>query len=342
MIQFADFKTGEKQMDVYLDLHLHLDGAITVEMAKKLAKLQHIYLPFASQREFEKQLYISPECENLDEFLKCFAFPLILLQTKEGIEKAVLLLSEELKKQHVIYAEVRFAPQLHTRQNMSQEDAVLAAIAGIKQAEIPMNLILCCMRGENNKKENIETVELARKYLVRHGGVVALDLAGAEGRYPTEAYRELFSLARSYDIPFTIHAGEAAGADSVLSAIQMGAKRIGHGIRGCDDEIVLKLIKEKNIYLELCPTSNRITKAISDMSKYPAVNLLNQGVPVTINTDDPAIEQTTIANEYRYLEKTFGLNHQQKQRLLEYAADAAFTDETTKIMLKKSIYDSML
>ena len=113
-------------------------------------------------------------CENLNDFLKCFDLPLSLLQTEEALEEAVYLILSEMRKDGVIYAELRFAPQLHTQKEMTQETAIHAALRGLKRAPIPGNLILCCMRGDLNQKENLETLELAKKYLVEDGGVVAI------------------------------------------------------------------------------------------------------------------------------------------------------------------------
>ena len=140
---------------------------------------------------------------------------------------------------------------------MSQEEAIKAALEGLKRTSLKANLILCCMRGNGNDEANYETVELTKKYLVEDGGVTALDLAGAEALYPTSNYSNLFKRAREYGIPFTIHAGEADGAESVKYAIEFGAKRIGHGVRINEDKIVQDLVKKKGIFLEMCPTSNR-------------------------------------------------------------------------------------
>lgn len=327
----------EKKTSCYIDLHLHLDGAITVEIAKKLAKLQNIALPVTDDVALEELLSVPASCENLNDFLQCFALPLSLLQTKEGISEAVYLVLENIRMQNVIYAEIRFAPQLHTQNGMTQEDVILAALEGLHRSVLPANLILCCMRGAENQQENIETVHIAKKYLVMHDGVVGLDLAGAEALFPTQNYQSLFSLAKKANIPFTIHAGEADGAESIRCAVAMGAKRIGHGVRLFEDPILLEEIRQKGIFLEMCPTSNRQTKAIADMTKYPLRSYLQQGLRVTLNTDDMAISRITLADEYRYMETEFGLTKEEKKQLLYNAIDAAFTNEQTKNMLRKTL-----
>lgn len=329
-------KQSSTSPEALIELHLHLDGAITPEIAKKLAILQNIHLPTQNESELQNLLQVSPNCQNLNDFLQCFALPLTLLQTKIGISEAIFLVASALQKQQVIYAELRFAPQLHTQKGLSQEDVILAALEGRKRAPIPLNLILCCMRGEETQNANRETLRLAKKYLVTHGGVVALDLAGAEGLYPTMAYQDIFTQAKQMQIPFTIHAGEAAGADSVATALSFGAQRIGHGVRSFEDPAVLEQLQQSQVALEMCPTSNRQTNAIPDMRQYPLLSYLAQGICVTLNTDDMAICGITLADEYRYMQ-TFGLTNTQKLRLLQNAANAAFTDTATKKYLLQTI-----
>ncbi len=313
----------------YMDLHVHLDGSITPEIAKELAKLQGLTLPTGDEAELSRLLAVSEDCTSLDDFLKCFALPLTLLQTEEGISQAVYLVLENMKDD-VVYAEIRFAPQLHCQNGLTQEDAVKAAIAGLKKSQVRGNLILCCMRGQGNEDANFETVELARKYLVEDGGVVAIDLAGAEALFPTKNYKALFARAKSYGIPFTIHAGEAAGAESILDALSFGAVRIGHGIRTEENQELLRILKEKQIGLEMCPTSNRQTHAVADMSQYPLNDYLARNLCVTINTDDMAIERTTIRLEFDYIRKQFGITEAEEKILLENAVKCAFAGEETK------------
>ncbi|MBQ8966277.1 adenosine deaminase [Ruminococcus sp.] len=319
----------------YIDLHLHLDGAVTPAIARRLADMQGIELP--ADEELADMLSVGEDCRDLNDFLRCFELPLSLLQTAEAISECVYLTAEELRRQGLIYAEIRFAPQLHTDKGLTQEQAVKAALAGLERTELPVNLILCCMRGADNKAANLETVRLAGKYLVKDGGVTALDLAGAEGLFPTADYADIFAEARAAGIPFTIHAGEADGAESVRRAIEFGAARIGHGVRICEDEDLMALAAEKGIYLEMCPTSNRMTHAVEDMSAYPLKDFLARGLKVTLNTDDPAIENTTIAEEFDYVRKAFGITSEEERTLLENSVEAAFTSDERKAMLMKEL-----
>lgn len=321
----------------FIELHSHLDGAIDVDIALELAKLQNITLPTTNREELEKLLSVPEDCTSLDDFLGCFSLPGTLLQTKEGIIEGIKLVCDKMKSHNVVYAEIRFAPQKHKDKNLTQEDVINAALEGLKKTKLKANLILCLMRGEGNEKENDETLELARKFLKEDGGVVGLDLAGAEAQFKTSKYKDIFARAKAYNIPFTIHAGEADGPSSVKDAIEFGARRIGHGIRIYEDPNVMELVKNKNITLEVCPTSNKQTLAIEDMSKYPFMDYLQKGIKLTINTDDPAIERTNIAKEFKYMENTFGLTPEQEKMILLNSVNAAFTSNKVKEELKKEL-----
>jgi len=321
----------------YVDIHCHLDGAITVDIAKKLAKLQNIALPEGGDKALEQMLVLPPDCQSLNDFLKCFEFPCSLLQTKEAISEAVYLVLEEAKGNGAIYVELRYAPGLLTLKGLTQEEVVLASIEGLKRASIKANLILCMMRGEGNEQDNEETLSVAHKYLVEDGGVVALDLAGAEALFATAKYKDLFAKAKSYGIPFTIHAGEADGPESVKEAIEYGAKRIGHGVRTAEDPEVLKLAKERGVTFEMCPTSNLQTKVVDRLEDYPLLKYMEYGIKVTLNTDDPAIEGTNINEEYNRMEKAIGLTFEQRKVLLLNAINAAFTTKNVKDELRKEL-----
>ncbi|RGY98744.1 adenosine deaminase [Clostridium sp. AM58-1XD] len=325
--------------DVYIDLHIHLDGAITADIAKKLAAVQHMELPTDGDKALAKLLSVPADCRSLNDFLKCFALPLSLLQTREGIVGAVRMVQENVKRQGVVYAEIRFAPQLHTEKGLTQRQVIEAALEGLEQSDIPCSLILCCMRGAGNRKANLETVELAREFLRESSGVAALDLAGAEAVFPTRDYMDIFKLAKSYGIPFTIHAGEADGPESAACAVEMGASRIGHGVRIYQDKKLMELVRDRGIPLEMCPTSNRQTKAVEDMRLYPLKTYLDMGIKATVNTDDMAISGTTMADEFQYVTDQLGISEAQKERLLLNAAEAAFTDRKTKEYLKNLIWN---
>ncbi|MDO5403504.1 MAG: adenosine deaminase [Eubacteriales bacterium] len=311
-------------IDYWVDLHLHLDGSLSLKTVRKLAKMQNIEVP-EDDGKLNKLLVCPSYCESLNQYLQCFDFPLQLLQTKAAVTESVRALISELKKENTIYAEIRFAPQLHCRKGLSQTEVVEAAIAGL---DGNMKLILCCMRGKDNEEQNIETIRLARDYQGK--GVVAVDLAGAEGIFPNSDYKALFAAAKEMKVPYTIHAGEAAGAESVRCAVEYGAARIGHGVRSYEDSNVMNLLKKSGVMLELCPTSNLDTKVFDRLEDYPIAQYLKAGIPVCINTDNRTVSNTTIRKEYEKLSDTFGLTIEDVNNMLVTACKYSFADKCCK------------
>lgn len=201
-------------------LHLHLDGSLRPETVYKWLKERG---KDVTLEQVKNDLMVNKDCRDLNEYLQKFDLPLQVLQTKEHIEQATYELFEDLAKQNVIYAEVRFAPNLHLEQGLEHEQIVEAAIKGMNKAKeefgIDGNLILCCMRGNDNTISNLRTVATAKKYLNK--GVCGLDLAGAEALYPTSGFSDIFKIAKQHGIPFTIHAGEAARTRKYKKSIRI-------------------------------------------------------------------------------------------------------------------------
>lgn len=322
-----------------IDLHMHLNGSLSTKIILKIAEEDNVKLPTYDENELQKLISVPKNNQSLNDYLKCTAVPRLVTQTENGIEKAVFYLLEELANQGIIYAEIRFAPQRHRDNGLTQEQVVLSAIRGVQKARIKASLILCCMRGDNLFEENLETLNLAEKYL--NNGVGGLDLAGAEAKFKTIDYKELFEIAHKKNIPFTIHAGEADGANSVSDAIDFGAKRIGHGIRSIEDDEVIKKLIENNVYLEICPSSNLQTKAVESIEYYPFRKLLDRGVKLTVNTDNKNISDTTLSEEFKILEDNFSLTNSERKELLYNSINASFLLEEDKKELK-NILDKML
>lgn len=314
-----------------IDLHLHLDGSMSLECARSLATKQGIALP--DDEELLSRLRVSDDCRDLNEYLERFELPLSLLQTADAISESVERLCNELKAQGLVYAEIRFAPQLHLQKGLTQEDVVLAAIAGLNRSSFFASLILCCMRGTDNREANIETVRLVEKYLGK--GVCAVDLAGAEALFPNENFVDVIEYARSLSLPMTLHAGEALGADSVASAIELGADRIGHGVRSIEKPELLKLLSEKKIPLELCPTSNLNTRVLDDLKDYPIRTFFDADVMITVNTDNTSVSSTSLANEYQKLADALELTEAELKKIALCSISATFLDSKGR----KKIFD---
>ena len=322
-----------------IDLHLHFDGSLLPRTVLELAQEQGILLPAKEPDELKLFLTAPENCESLNEYLEKFDLPLKVLQTRDAIRKAMYILVSSLKEQGMLYAEIRFAPQLHTKKGLTQERVVQAALLGMQEALagsfFRCKLILCCMRGADNREENLLTVRTAAAFLGR--GVAALDLAGAEALYPTEEFAEVFSLARELGVPFTIHAGEADGPESIEAALSFGASRIGHGVRSAEKPELLERLREQRIPLEMCPSSNVQTKAVPALSQHPVLEFLRQGLCVTVNTDNMTVSDTTIEKEFGLLSRELGMTAEERKKLLLNAADAAFLTTEERWRLKDVI-----
>lgn len=302
----------------FIDLHVHLDGSLSFDMARELANIQGMEIK--SEKELKKLMVAPKDCRDLNDYLTKFDYPLKLLQTEKAITYSVYELLKIQKLQGLVYSEIRFAPQLHTRKGLSQEQIVAAALRGTQG--FSCGLILCCMRGANNQAMNLETLEAAEKYMGK--GVVALDLAGAEALFPTENFEELFRKAGKKGIPFTIHAGEAAGPESIWKALEFGASRIGHGVRCLEDKVLVQRLAQDQIPLELCPTSNMNTKVFDNITRYPIMRFLDEGIKATINTDNMTVSNTTLQKEFQLVSDTFRLNKTEIERLMKNAAESIF------------------
>lgn len=289
-----------------VDLHLHLDGSLTADDMLQMARMEGVQIP--TDREVLRHMLICPEvCQSLNEYLECFKLPLSVMQTRDTIIYSMESLVRRLDHDGLIYAEIRYAPQQHIEKGLTQDEVVAASIEGLHrglsecQHGFTANIILSCLRG-GSEDTNMETVRMVKKYLGQ--GVVAMDLAGAEARFPTELYRDLFAYARELDVPITLHAGEAAGVESIHLAMDYGARRIDHGIRSYNDAPTRERIKELDICLAFTPTSNLQTKAvpgIAHIEDYPIRVFLDDHVPCCINTDNITVSNTTLKHEFQKL-----------------------------------------
>ena len=327
-------KIDINKLNCFIDLHLHLDGSLSLNTVKKLAMLQNIEIT-ETDDQLKEKLSVDKDCKDLNQYLSKFAFPCSLLQTKEAITLSVKCLNQELSEQGLMYTEIRFAPQLHINKGLTQKEVVEAAIDGLKSSPIPSGLILCCMRGEDNKALNIETVRVAKEFLGK--GVVAVDLAGAEAIWPVTKFEEEIMLAHELGIPYTLHAGEATGPEEVKNALNYKAKRIGHGINSYMDNDLMERLRNENITLECCPTSNLQTRAFDDIRKYPIRLFLEKGVKFTINTDNTVVSNTSIQEEWDLVIKTFSLNNDEIKTILLNAVTCAFTTASIKEELIRKI-----
>ncbi len=317
-----------------IDLHVHLDGSIPLPAAAQLAAEAGLDLSLA---ELQEKMQVPAHCQDLNQYLATFELPLKLMQSAQGIRAVAKAFHEQLDAEGILYAEPRFAPGSLTAGGLYQQEVLEAALAGRADfyAEHPQSAlhtayIICAMRGtgEELKHKNEESIDLAAAYL--GNGVVAADLAGAEALFATENFSSLFAEAQRKNVPFTIHAGEAAGPESIKAALRLGAQRIGHGVRSLEDAGVIQDLKATKVALEICPTSNLQTRIFESIERFPLEQLLDAGLTVTINTDNMTVSNTTLSHEFELLQQHCGLDKNTARELAENAARAVFSDSSEK------------
>ena len=322
-----------------VELHLHLDCSLSYDVVKKLD-------PTVTPETYRQEFIAPKVCTNLADYISRADKAVALMQTEQALKLVTLDIFAQLQKDHVIYAEIRFAPLKHLQKGLTAEQAVAAvdsAVAeGIKTTGIQVGIILCTLR-HFTKDQSMETVKLVEKFresrvVGKESHVVGFDIAGDEAGYPIKNHEAAFKYAHKHNIPCTAHAGEAAGPKSVWETLNnLHPTRIGHGVRSIEDPTLVRYLREEHILLEICPTSNLQTNMYPDLAHHPVDRLYKLKVPVNISTDCRTISNTTLNKEYALLEKQF---HWTKADFLACnlaAIDHAFTTTEIKTRLKAQL-----
>lgn len=304
-----------------IELHCHLDGSLSRSFIEERLK----------RSVEEKEIRVSEDCRNLEEYLGKFVLPIACLQDRAGLTGAGYDVLRTMGAENVRYAEIRFDPAACGSKGMSVKQAIEALLKGLEKGKqdfgVAYNVIVCAMR-HYSEEDNYRTFQTAREFL--GAGVCAVDLAGAEAQYPMSEFMNLFHRVQKLGIPCTIHAGECGNADNIADAVRAGARRIGHGIamRGRDD--IQKLVKKAGVGIEMCPISNLQTKAVKGPEEYPLREFLDKGLLVTINTDNRAVSGTSLTKELEFITKTYGIRDEEILLCMKNAAEVSFADERTK------------
>ena len=310
-----------------IELHLHLDGSVSLNAISSISG--------KNIEELKNEMIAPDKCKNLSDYLTRFETPLKYMQNKENLYKISKELSDYLVSQNVVYAEVRFAPMFHTQAGLSYDDIIETVLKGLKSNnKVKINLILCMMRGFSYQ-DNLKTIEVASKYLNK--GVCCIDLAGAEDKYPLNEYIELFKIATIKNIPFIIHAGENGSHKEIELAIELGAKRIGHGIHAINSLNTMNMLKERKVTLELCPTSNVQTNAVDMYANHPIRKFFDNNINLCINTDNKTVSNITLNEEYIKLYNQFKFTIEDFKQINNTALEASFLSQSEKEDLKKTL-----
>ncbi|MER6950188.1 adenosine deaminase [Nonomuraea sp. NPDC000554] len=307
-------------MSARIELHCHLDGSVRVPTIAQLAEEQGVSLPGPV-----RDLAVAPARPlSLPAYISRIDVALSVMQTAGALRRTARELVEDWARDGVVYGEARFAPQLHQRRGLTLPqilDAVSEGLAeGAAATGVQTGLILCCLRPDP-VTTSIRVAELAAANAHR---VAGLDLAGDEA-IPAAPHAAAFRLAHEAGLPVTVHAGETQGPDSVRQALdELGARRIGHGVRAVHDDVLVGRLAREAVTLETCPTSNLQTGAVPSLAAHPARRLMARGVPVTVSTDARTVSGTTLGDEFEVLRRELGWTAADDRSAQLSAAAAAF------------------
>jgi adenosine deaminase len=324
-------------------LHDHLDGGLRAETIVDLARdTGYDRLPASDPDNLRTWFAEASDSGSLERYLETFDHTVGVLQTAEALTRVAYECAEDLAKDGVVYAEVRYAPEQHTlgvpgsrSPGLSLEQVVEAVLKGFADAGrdhgIRVGTLLTAMR---HQARGMEIAELAVRY--RDAGVVGFDIAGAEAGYPPTRHLDAFEYLQRENAHFTIHAGEAFGLPSIWQAIQWcGADRLGHGVRIIDDigdresetpELgrLAAYVRDKRIPLEMCPSSNVQTGAAKSIAEHPIGLLRRLYFRVTVNTDNRLMSGTSLSEEFARLVEAFDYGWDDLQWFTVNAMKSAF------------------
>ena len=325
-------------------LHDHLDGGLRPQTVVEIAEeIGYRGLPTTDPEELGAWFVQAADSGSLERYLETFSHTVGVMQTAEALRRVAKECAIDLAADGVVYAEVRFAPELHTERGLSLEQVVESVLEGFAEGAeestargrpIRIVALLTAMR---HAARSMEIAQLAVKY--RDDGVVGFDIAGAEAGYPPTRHLDAFEYLQRENAHFTIHAGEGFGLPSIWQAIQWcGADRLGHGVRIVDDITLgpdggaegaklgrlASYVRDKRIPLEMCPSSNVQTGAAPSIAEHPIGLLRDLRFRVTVNTDNRLMSGTSMSREMKLLVDAFGYGWPELQWFTVNAMKSAF------------------
>ena len=308
-----------------VELHLHLDCSLSYEVVSQID-------PSITLEEYRANFIAPPKCVDLADFLSRAPSSFPLMQTEEHLRLVTLDLFEQLRRDNLLYAEIRFAPLLHIEKGLSARQVVAAVEAASAQAVrstgIEARIILCTLRFYS-EAQSLETVHLVEEF--RGTYVAAFDIAADKPGNVIDAHIAAFQYARDKRIPFTAHVGETRGLENVRETLQHFApSRLGHGVCSINDPALLDYLRQHQIHLEACPTCNVQTDCYDTYADHPIDRLYRAGLSVGVNTDTRTITNVTLSQEYEKLHQTFGWEAQDFLHCNSNALKAAFVPEDVR------------
>jgi adenosine deaminase len=310
------------------ELHLHIEGAIPLDALWELIE-RHGGDPSVPDRDALAKRF---QYRDFPHFIEVWVWKNGFLRTYDDFRLVGEAVARDLADQKIVYAEAFFSPADFFRHGLKTQRIAEALREGLSRCRGTAVALIGDLVRDFGSERAMKT--LRELHEVRDLGVIGIGLGGSEEPFPAAPFAAVFGEARRLGFHTTAHAGEADGPESVRQAIDdLHVERIGHGVRAAEDPSLVALLAEKGITLEICPTSNVCTGVVPSLEEHPVTSLIEAGVPVTINTDDPKMFHVTLAEEYRRLEDAFSLSSESVVRLMEGAIRASWAAASTKASL---------
>jgi len=307
------------------ELHTHLDSSLRPATMIELARTIGFALPH-TDAEALRQWMVVRDARNLEDYLARFEYTIPLLQSAETIERVSYEMVEDAARDNVRYLEVRYCPWLSRRQGLSMEKALEAELAGLARGERDFGTVtrvINCSLRHYDPGVSLDIARLSVAY--RDRGVVAFDLAGGEAGRPARDHARAFDAAVEGCLGITVHAGEAAGAESIAEALhRCHADRIGHGTRLQEDPRLQAYVRDRRILLEINMTSNVQTRAVPSVAAHPVRRYFDAGVAVTLCTDGWLMAGISLSDEYWLAHTQLGFTRGELDRMILNGFEGAF------------------
>ena len=329
-------------------LHDHLDGGLRPETIIEIAdRTNYLHLPSYEAKELEAWMLATADQGKLELYLEAFTHTIAVMQNKESLFRVAEECVHDLNDDGVMYAEVRFAPELFEEKGLTLNEVITAVLQGFESGmcdgEIIVKGILCAMRSSDR---STEIAEAAISFMDK--GIVGFDIAGPEIDFPPRLHRQAFDVAHRNSLPITVHAGEAAGPGYIEEALTIcHASRIGHGTSvrekiSNNDEVtvtdgVATELVDRGIALEVCPTSNIHTGIVNSIQSHPVNTFLDAGLTVTINTDNRLMSSTSLTNEFLQCSNAFNWTWEEITSITLNAVENAFLTQVERDKLVKRL-----